>query len=235
MDLRGKPNLSELRQSPEVITLAQAATATAQREMIRQTQRNRLGWYLTSPVGGQSDSKAIEALKLRRYEVYYPLIREKRVLPKRELTVRQRRAGIEIIAVRDRPYLPRYVFVRMDPHAGDWEIISRECGIAGLACRDRMPVRFREELIVTMRGKEVGGAIPGALPALTVFEVGETVKINHGPFASYRGIVEKLRTRTIADIDIITGLTVAIDIFGRPTPVDLEVDHVEKLASGDHG
>lgn len=212
------------------------ALEARQRENARRAKRTHLGWYLTCVVAGQSDKHAIQSLEIRRFETYYPMVREKHLVPKRELTRRQRNSGVEIIAVRDRPYLPRYVFVQMDPAAGDWEIATERCGVAGLVSKDRRPVLFQPGLIDHMRGKEIDGVIPGALPALTVFGIGETVRITDGPFRSFPGIVEKLRTRTIADIDIITGLRVAIDIFGRPTPIELECDQVAKWeAEGDHG
>lgn len=232
--------MESLLENTTVLQLAELAAEQALeariRERDRRAKRTRLGWYLTCPVVGQSDKRAVEALTLRKFDTYYPLVREKHVIPKREMTRRQRNSGVEIIEVRDRPFLPRYVFVEMDPAAGDWEITTEYCGIRGLVCRDRQPVRFDAALIENMRAREIGeGVIAGATPAVTVFDIGENVMVIDGPFASFPGIVEKLRTKAIADIDIITSLRVLVDIFGRPTPVELNCDQVAKLETGDHG
>jgi transcription termination/antitermination protein NusG len=54
------------------------------------------------------------------------------------------------------------------------------------------------------------------------FKVGEQVRISGGPFASFSGVIEEID-------DVRSCMKIAISIFGRPKPVEIEFGQVEKL------
>ena len=82
------------------------------------------------------------------------------------------------------------------------------------------PVPVPEKEIDKIMGRiKEGSLIPKAQIS---FDVGEQVKVCEGPFASFSGLVEEVDEEK-------SRLKVSVSIFGRPTPIDLEYNQVEKF------
>lgn len=184
-----------------------------------------------------SDARLIRTLGKAHYETYYPMVRELRAMPKRRLTLRHRGnpiAGRRAVLV---PLWPRYIFIRFDPL--HYEFGRRElfefAGLQGLLCdEDHGGHRLApvdDALVERWRGKEINGAIPGHATAkdLIIFKVGETVRINHGPFAGFNGEVTKLPNVPIEELDETARVNILVAMFGGRTPVELELGDIEKL------
>ena len=83
-----------------------------------------------------------------------------------------------------------------------------------------MPISEDEAMRILHQVKE---GVERPKPTIT-FEIGENVKVAEGPFASFTGVVEEVDEER-------SRVKVAVSIFGRPTPVELEFGQVEKIAT----
>jgi transcription antitermination factor NusG len=182
-------------------------------------------WHLVQVAAGERDRRAVEWLRLRGFEPYYPQVRLLRRPPLRQVTIRQRRLAGRIMRAVLEPMFRRYVFARFDPQRG-WRDILWVAGVMGIACEAGRPVPIADDLIDRLRAAEVDGAIPGETPASEVFRLGQLVEVCEGPLAPFRGEVEKIRVQTIGDLDMATRVTVCLEIFGRLTPVELDSSHL---------
>ncbi len=134
----------------------------------------------------------------------------------------------EVIEVRrgkkvttERRFMPGYVLVRMEMSDRGYHLISsinRVTGFLGPQGRP-MPMRDAEANQILNRVQE-GEDAPRTLIS---FEIGERVKVNDGPFEGFDGMIEQVD-------DDHQRLKVAVSIFGRETPVELEFTQVSKQA-----
>ncbi|REG81144.1 transcription termination/antitermination protein NusG [Marinomonas pollencensis] len=133
----------------------------------------------------------------------------------------------EVVEIRDgkkrkseRKFYPGYVLVQMDMNDDSWHLVkgtSRVLGFIGGTADKPSPITDREADAILQR---VNDGVDKPRPK-TLFEVGEVVRVNEGPFADFNGVVEEV------DYDK-SRIKVAVLIFGRSTPVDLEFSQVEK-------
>ena len=119
----------------------------------------------------------------------------------------------------ERKFFPGYVLVKMDLTDEAYHLIKNTPKVTGFLGADNKPMPISEaEADRIIKQVETGTDIK---PAVS-FEVGEQVRVSDGPFASFNGTVEEVD-------DSRSRLKVAVSIFGRATPVELEYTQVEKV------
>jgi transcriptional antiterminator NusG len=187
-------------------------------------------WFMARRVRG-TDAHALSILARYGVPSYYPKLVELRPMPQRRLSHSQRASGIHIQMPVQAAMFPGYVLVQIEGVAGLHKICS-EAGLGGFACagEDEPLVRIRPNEMARMRSQENGGLIDGKKSLRVIFQIGDEVTVTSGPFASFPGVVEKGLDVAIQDLDPTTRIKVAINLFGRRTPADLEVYQVAKRA-----
>ena len=171
-------------------------------------------WYIVQTFSG-FEQKVSETIKetIRKMELSDKI--SDVLVPMHEVTEVKRGKRVQ----RKKKYFPSYVLVKMEMNKELYHMIKNIQKVTGFLGTSGLPARVSDKEIEKILGNIKEGALAPE-PSFT-FVVGEQVKVCEGPFASFTGLVEEVDEEK-------SRLKVLVSIFGRPTPIELEYNQVEK-------
>ncbi len=120
----------------------------------------------------------------------------------------------------ERKFFPGYVLAKMEMNDQTYHLVKNTPKVTGFLGTDQKPIPITEDEAMRIL-QQVQDGVERPKPSVS-FEIGEQVRVADGPFASFNGLVEEVDEERAR-------LKVAVSIFGRATPVELEYGQVEKL------
>jgi len=172
-------------------------------------------WYIVHACSN-FEKKVAESIKEQAAQKGLADLFEQVLVPTEEVV--EIRRGRKIKS--ERRFFPGYVLVKMELTDQAFHLIKNTPKVTGFLGSDSKPIPISDAEASRILNQVAEGV---ERPKSTItFEVGEQVRVADGPFASFSGQVEEVDEER-------SRLKVAVSIFGRPTPVELEFGQVEKL------
>ena len=172
-------------------------------------------WYIVHAYSN-FERKVAESIKERAKAAGLEDLFEEVLVPMEEVV--EMRRGRKVAS--ERKFFPGYVLVKMEMTDQTYHLIKSTPKVTGFLGSDQKPIPITEDEANRIL-QQVQEGVERPKPSIT-FEVGEQVRVADGPFASFNGHVEEVDEERAR-------LKVAVSIFGRATPVELEYGQVEKL------
>ena len=173
-------------------------------------------WYIVQS-HSNFENKVVGLIKeeAEKAKIYDKI--EEIVVPTHDVTEVKRGKRIQ----RKKKYFPGYILIKCEMDNDLYHIIKSLKRVSGFLGSKGIPVPVSDKEIEKILGQIKDGV---AQPKSAIeYSIGEKVQVVDGPFASFSGMVEDIDEEK-------SRLKVSVSIFGRPTPVDLEYNQVEKAS-----
>ena len=166
-------------------------------------------WYILHTYSGYENAVSAAILKAAENRKMTDLIREVNI--PMETVTEYTDAGEKTV---ERKVFPGYVLVKMIMTDESWHLVRNVRGATGFVGSDGKAVPLTEQEIINL-GVERQEIVVG-------YTIGDRVKVSDGPLAGFFGVVDELEPEK-------DRVRVVVSMFGRETPVDLELDQVEVI------
>ena len=172
-------------------------------------------WYVVHAYSG-FEKKVADSIKEQALKLDLNDMIEEISVPTQEIVEVKRGSRINT----ERKFFPGYILINMDMTDETWHLVKDTPKVTGFLGSSGKPSPITEEEAKAILSQVQEGV---EKPKRSViFEVGETIRVADGPFASFNGVVEDIDEEK-------ERLKIAVSIFGRSTPVELEYSQVEKI------
>ena len=181
----------------------------------QENQNNTFRWYVIHAYSG-FEQKVAESIKEQAIKVGLSNLIEEISVPTQEIV--EVRRGTKINT--KKKFFPGYILIKMVLNDDTWHLVKNTPKVSTLLGSKGKPIPISNSEAMKI-GEQVLQGVEKPQPSV-VFEVGEQIKVIDGPFASFGGMIEQIDEER-------SRIKVAVSIFGRPTPVELEYSQVEKV------